>query len=99
MWFACGALRSPPISKQRIPCFSQRILCLAQVLLAGRWVVVLGDSVARAFFAALVRHVCNSAGHHIWGHNTYDFVLPEGIRLTYMWAPYCSNLIAELEDW
>jgi hypothetical protein len=69
-------------------------------LLRGVWVGVLGDSVARLFYAALLR----AAGLHaeqrvVVGHRSFEHPLAAGARGTFVWAPYADNITDALRTW
>lgn len=69
-----------------------------QELLAGRWVAVLGDSVARLFYAQLVVAAAAPGGAAVsGGHRDFAHALRGGGRAAFRWAPFESNVSAQLE--
>lgn len=83
---ACGAGRLPPAAVRR--------------LLRGAWVGVLGDSVARLLYAALLRST-GTPGLGVGGkaHRSFDHALPHGARASFIWAPYADNVTTQLIAW
>lgn len=71
-----------------------------EALLAGKWVAVLGDSVARLFYAALLRAAGASPDQHVVeGHQSFDHTLLRGARSSFVWAPFSANLTESLTAW
>ncbi|CAL8470181.1 g9723 [Coccomyxa elongata] len=82
----CGAERQGPTEFQRA--------------LANRWIVVAGDSIARFFFASLLRLASHDSSQQIvYGHQDFEYTLPNNIRATFKWAPYITNLTVLLSNW
>ena len=69
-------------------------------LLRGVRVGVLGDSVARLFYAALLRAVGLSPEQRIvTGHRSFTHSLASGAHGSFVWAPYGENISAALRGW
>jgi hypothetical protein len=61
---------------------------------------VLGDSVARLFYAALLRAVGLSTEQRVVvGHRSFEHPLAAGARGTFVWAPYGDNITDALRTW
>ncbi len=70
------------------------------VLLQGAWVGVLGDSVARLFYAALLRSAGLSPEQRVVvGHRSFEHPLAAGSRGSFVWAPYAENITESLRTW
>ncbi len=64
------------------------------------WVGVLGDSVARLFYAALLRAAGLSAEQRVvTGHRSFEHPLAAGARGSFVWAPYTDNITDALRTW
>lgn len=69
-------------------------------LLRGAWVSVLGDSVARLFYAALLRAAGLSPEQRVVvGHRSFEHPLAAGARGSFVWAPYQDNVTDALRTW
>eukprot|EP00884_Botryococcus_braunii_P005898 jgi/Botrbrau1/15309/Bobra.0319s0001.1 len=68
-------------------------------LLQGKWVVIAGDSIARYFYAALLRALANGDHQVVYGHQDFEYVLTGNIRATFLWAPYATNLSSLVDTW
>jgi len=61
---------------------------------------VLGDSVARLFYAALLRAVGLSPEQRVvTGHRSFTHSLASGAHGSFVWAPYGENISAALRGW
>ena len=61
---------------------------------------VLGDSVARLFYAALLRAVGLSPEQRVvTGHRSFTHSLAAGAHGSFVWAPYGENISAALRGW
>ena len=71
-----------------------------RLLLAGTWTAVLGDSVSRLFYAALLRAAsADPSAAVVLGHRDFEHALPHGARASFVWAPFEANLSAAVEGW
>lgn len=69
-------------------------------LLRGVRVGVLGDSVARLFYAALLRAMGLSPEQRVvTGHRSFTHSLASGAHGSFVWAPYGENISAALRGW
>ena len=61
---------------------------------------VLGDSVARLFYAALLRAVGLSPKQRVvTGHRSFTHSLASGAHGSFVWAPYGENISSALRGW
>ncbi|CAL5218696.1 g407 [Coccomyxa viridis] len=71
-----------------------------QAPLSERWVVVAGDSIARFFFAALLRLLSGDGKQQVvYGHRDFEYMLPGNVRASFIWAPYAANLTTMYTNW
>ena len=35
----------------------------------------------------------------VYGHRDFEYVLPDNIRATFLWAPYTTNITAHMRKW
>lgn len=75
-------------------------------LLQGKWVAVLGDSVARLFYGALLRVANAEDGGEgqgdrtvVGGHRSFNHSLAGGAHGSFVWAPYAANVTDALAAW
>lgn len=61
---------------------------------------MLGDSVSRLFYAALLRATSEDPrAAVVYGHQDFEHVLPHGARASFVWAPFEANVSAAIEGW
>jgi hypothetical protein len=69
-------------------------------LLSGAHVAVLGDSVARLFYAALLQQAGLGEGECVvGGHQSFQHALAGSARSSFYWAPYEANMTSILQGW
>jgi len=69
-------------------------------LLGGKWFAFAGDSVARLLYAAALRLLSRDGSEMILHrHQSFEYWLDCGVRASFLWAPYATNLTSLLQRW